>query len=259
VGLYVPPLLLGLSLSIPPRIIKEKDIKEIPWSSIEFRSNKTKLYQEGNYLKNIALLFEKGKRYLFIAKPHQGKTSLAELFAGKMRFNKNGWLVKMDQERFDYRYWEALDLKSFFISSYFHSEKTIGEIILAKEKYAITANDLFSLYALAQKHPLLTMVVSKKRFVGESLRCFEANSSFLFAVYVFHCLYHKPHLILIDNHWLDLNYLQINSLIALMHDELKDSTIIIFSRNNNDIIPYHEKYQIQTDSIQNLKNENLKK
>jgi len=258
VGLYVPPLLLGISLSIPPRTIKESDRKEIPWSFIEFRSNKTKLYQEGNYFKNIALLFEKGKRYLFIAEPRQGKTSLAELFAGKMRFNRNGWLVKMDKERFDYRHWATLDLKSFFISPYFHSEKTIGEIILAKEKYTITAEDLFSLYALAEKHPFLTMVVSKKRFVGESLRCFEANNSLLFAVYVLHCLYYKPNLILIDNLWLDLNDPPINSLIALMADELKDVTIIVFSRNNNDIIPYHEKYQIQINSIQHLKNEKLK-
>ncbi len=257
-GLYVPPLILGLALSIPERIPRNAEKNEVNrWSTLEFRSNKTKLFNEGKYFKNIALLFETGKRYLFIGEPRQGKTSLAELFAGKARFNRNGWLVKMDKARLDYKRWVNLNSDSFFLSSYFHSDKTAGEVIFGKEKHLISAEDLFSIYPLAEKHPLLTIVVSKKRFVGESLRRFEANSPMLFAIYTMHCLICKPRLILIDNQWVDLNYPEINSLIAILHHELPDTAIVAFSRSNNNIIPYHKKYEIKTDHIQDLQDEIL--
>jgi hypothetical protein len=257
-GLYVPPLMLGLALSIPERIPRDSgENEEKHWSRLEFRSNKTKLYNEGKYYKNIALLFETGKRYLLIGEPRQGKTSLAELFAGKARFNKNGWLVKIDDVRLDYRHWVNLNSGSFFLSSYFHSDRTVGEVIFGKEKQLITAEDLFSVYPWAEKHPLLAMVVSKKRFVGESLRQFEANSPMLFAIYTLHCLICKPRLILIDNQWLDLNYPEINSLTTILHQGLPESAIVAFSRNNNNIIPYNKKYEIKTDHIQDLQDKTL--
>ena len=252
-GLYVPPLRLGLILSIPEKMVADFKIKkENPWSTLEFKSNKVKLHLEANYFKNVSIHLQKGKSYLFSGAPYSGKTSIAELFSGKARFNKDAWLVKLDTARLDYRQWAGEFHQSFFISPYFYSEKTIGEIIFGKEKQNITAEDLFTVYAIAEKHPLLSILVSKKRFVGESLKVFQANGTLLFAAYILHCLVRQPSLIIVDNQWLDLSYPEINDLVMLVRRELPGSTIAVFARTNNDILPYDEKYEIQTNEIKRI-------
>lgn len=249
-GLYLPPLRLGLLLSIPEIIPSDlHDQKMIKWKTIEFRSNKTKLHNEGRYYKQLTILLEEKKRYLFFAEPYIGKTSLAEVFAGKARFNRNGWLVKVDDGRFDYRSWHKLDIKSYYISSYFLSERTVGEIVLGKNNEHISSEDLLLVYEAAQKHAIFSRIISKKRFVGESLKSFETNKSFLFAIYTLHCLICRPSMIIIDNQWLDLNYPEINDLLKLIDHEMVESTVIYFSRLNNDIISYNKKYEIKEEAI----------
>ena len=252
-GLYIPPLKLGLFLSVPEHMPKERGIRsEKKWSTLSFRSNKTKLFLEGSYIKNIDIPLEAQKSYLFLGKPYVGKTSLAEVFAGTARFNINSWLVKVDDSRQEYRVWAGQNMGIYFVSSYFRSEKTIGEIIFGKDKQFITAEDIFSLHEIAQKHPLLSRVVSKRRFIGDSLRSFEANNTLLFATYILHCLVCKPKLIVIDNMWIDMGYPEIVELIKLVRGELPESTVVAFSRSKNDIISYDTIYEIKDNQIDRI-------
>lgn len=254
IGLYVPPLFLGLSLSIPQKIAPDiyKTPQKKSWSLLEFRSNKTKLFPEGPYFKKIALQIQKKERSLFIANPYEGKTSLAELFAGQARFNKKTWIVKKDLARIDYPHWSHQERGLFFFSSYFHSDKTTGEIIFGKEKNLITSQDLVALYALLEKYPVFAKALGKKRFVGDSVRIFNANPSLSFMVYALHCLMALPDLIIIDNHWIDQNDPEINELIKILNEALPNSALILFARHDNNIIAYQKKYEIKNGSIQNV-------
>jgi energy-coupling factor transporter ATP-binding protein EcfA2 len=252
-GLYLPPLRLGLVLSIPENISSDLlDKKVMDWTTLEFRSNKTKLHSEGSYFKRLSIRLDIGKRYLFIGEPYIGKTSLAEILAGKARYNRNSWLVKLDNNRFEYRNWFKMNIGSYYISSYFTSEKTVGEIIFAKDKQYIFSEDLLLVYKMVEKHKFFEKLISKKRFVGESLRSFEINKSLLFAIYTLHCLISKPSIIIVDNYWTDLDYAEINELLRLIDTELPKSTVVYFSRTNNDIISYNNKYEIKKENIISL-------
>lgn len=252
-GLYLPPLRLGIILSIPENTnISIYERKKKDWISLEFRSNKVKILAEGSYYKRVSLKFERGYNYLFMARPYLGKTSLAEIISGNAHYGWSAWLVKIDNKRYMYKNWRKYNTGSYYIHPKFNSDMSVGDIIFNKPKYKITSDDLNIIYGIAEKNETIARLVSKNRFIGESIKSFEGNMELLFSIHVLYCLVQKPNLIIIDNQWIDLNYKAINDLISLISKELRETAFIIFSRNNNDIIPYNHKYEINKESIEEI-------
>lgn len=243
-GLYLPPLRLGLFLSVPrgPNMTFEP-VTRGAWDTIIFRSNKTKLFPEGAYLKNASISIRRGERHLFVGGPSSGKTSLAFLFGDKPLFNAMGWIAIEDGRRLSAVSWANETSRRFLFSPQFRSEKTLGELMLGKSRQDIDQADIERVRALSERHPALSSIFARKRFIGESAHSFENNPSALFAIQALHCLLNDVRLIVIDNAWIDLGYEEIDEAIRTLSRELPESTIIMFARKERNITKeqiYHE-------------------
>ena len=252
-GLYLLPARLGLFLSVPKQ---SRNSFAMPapreWHEIMFKSNKTKLFAEGGYLKDVSITINRGKKYLFIGGARNGKTSLASVFAGTPEFNPAGWLVKIDAARHDMRFWTEAFTDRYFFGPSFTSEKTLGELILGKETHAITGKDINLIYSLCERYPLFSSILSKKRFIGESAATFQKSDASLFAIQALHCIVKRTGFIIIDNHWTDLSYPEIEDMIRILKTELPESAMMIFARHTNEIVNYDASYEIQKQQIQVL-------
>lgn len=250
-GLYLLPLRLGIFLSVPEKVI----IPIIPrknWSfkNIIFKSSKIKLFREGEYFKNVSLLFTNGGRYLFWGDYQTGKTHLASLIGGQGYFSRHSWIVKVDNERFSYNSWVEIFSDNYLFTLRLSSDLSVGEIILGKEKEDIGEEDINLINNLSQKYPVLMPIFSKTRFTGESARSHSSSPVSIFAIQTAYCIINKPKIIIIDNELIDLCYSQIEELIRILEKELPESIIIIFSRNKNVIIPYTAIYEIKKSTIE---------
>ncbi len=251
VGLYYIPLKLGLRSCIPKYGIKKLEPFNKDWGKISFRSNKVKIHEHGNYFKKISIDFNKKERILFFGEKFAGKTSLARLFSGNGFFSRHSWVVKIDKIRFTYNNWSDIFQSKYFFVPKFSSSKTIGEIILNKDKEDINTQDIDKIVNLIEQYPLLKPLLSGKKFSGENLYTLIDNQTLLFTAQIAYCLLNKPSIIIIDNIWIDINYKEIKEMISYLDKNLKDSTIILFARNNNNLLAYT--------SIFEIKNENIKK
>lgn len=252
-GLYFWPLRLGIFLTIPEnftrRIFPRSNWN---WQKISFKSNKVKLFKEGEYVKNVSLEFSSGGRYLFVGDYQSGKTHLAAIFSGKGYFSRHSWIVKVDKEHFIYNSWSELFKDNYFFLSSFSTNLTIGEIVLNKERENIKEEDIARIDALCLKYPIFMPVFSKTRFSGESAQVFESSPVSLFIIQTVYCILNKSKFIIIDNIWVDLCYNQIEDLIKILDKELPSSVIIVFSRNKNLIVSYKDIYEIKKSSIQKI-------
>ncbi len=249
-GLYLLPLRLGIFLSIPEYSIKNiKPRKNWNFKTINFKSNKIKLFKEGSYYKNISLEFSKGGRYLFYGDYRIGKTHLAALIAGQGYFSRHSWVVKVDSERLSYNVWSEIFHDSYMFNMNFYSDASVGEVILGKEREDIEESDISKINNLALKHPVFLSVFSKTRFTGESIRLYASSPVSLFTIQAAYCILNRPKVIVIDNSFIDLKYKQIEDLLKILESELPESIIIIFSREKNSIINYSSTYEMEQSTI----------
>ncbi|MDD5165396.1 MAG: hypothetical protein PHG25_02565 [Candidatus Pacebacteria bacterium] len=248
-GLYLLPLKLGLFLAIPEGATSLRQINKDTWNHITFISNKIKLFVEGNYMKRVSISLRRGQRYLFTGAAYTGKTALARLFTGNAVFNPLGWVVKIDAKRVDGNTWAQEYANRYFFAPHVYSEKTIGEIIFAKEMQQITEDDIARVYTLCQKYPVFSKIRSKKRFIGEPLSIFSDSPTLLFAVQTLHCIISRPQLIVVDNQWVDSGYADITALLHILDAELPESTLVVFSREINFSIIYNERYVIEQNEV----------
>lgn len=250
-GLYLLPLRLGIFLSVPERFSTVTSYRrEWLFKTINFKSNKIKLFKEGEYYKDISLLFTQGGRYLFYGDYQVGKTHLAALLAGQGYFSCHSWITKVDNERFSYNSWSEIFHDNYFFSTNFSSDASVGEVIMGKEREDIGESDISLMNTLAEKYPIFTSVFSKTRFTGESIRLHTSSMVSLFTIQTAYCIVNKPKMIIIDNIWVDLGYAQIKELIQILEKELPESIIIIFSREKNLTVSYTSIYEIKKSSIE---------
>ncbi len=248
-GLYLPPLKLGLFLSIPDSVLRSFGAKKREWKQINFRSNKTKLFLEGEYFKNVSITFKKGYRYLITGDAYSGKTSLAQLIGGSPDFNVHSWLIKIDEQRVDDRYWINEFSDRFLCGPELHSQKTLGGFIFAREVQDITERDISMIYELCEKYPAFAHIRMKKRFMGESIAHFQGNAVSLFAIQALRCIIGNISLIVIDNRWVDPEYPEIVEMMRILGAELPQSTLIVFSRKENSMLAYNLRYTITHNEI----------
>jgi hypothetical protein len=250
-GLYLPPLRLGIFLSVPDRPLYHFDKQsKKPWKEISFRSNKTRLFPEGDYFKNVSLSFKPGSTHFFVGPGQSGKTNLAGLLGGRPEFNQNGWLITMGTKRGDAKYWVSNFKDRYFFEPHFNSEKTIGELVFGKEKHLITEEDITKAHSVCETHPAFSPLLKKKRFLGESARTFEGNAPALFAIQTLYCILNKTSFIVIDNHWLDLQYEEIKEMLRVLRSALPRAALIMFSRSRLEMITDAHHYEIKKGYIQ---------
>ncbi|MFZ4631719.1 MAG: ABC transporter transmembrane domain-containing protein [Patescibacteria group bacterium] len=245
VGLYSVPLLFGLILSIPPKGIRplNKLIKH-KFKSLIFQSSKTKLYKKSKYYKNLSFEFIVGFRYLISGDRLSGKTKLAKLFAGRSDFNRHAWIIKADKQRFYYNDFFRAYSGSYYIDPAFKSGRSILEIVAGKEKDRVKTDDLLSISNLVNSHKELKDIFFERADWRLRADKFITNSKSCLLLQVAHCLQTKPKFITIDNYWLDLNDPAIDALLLLLEKELKDSSLVFFSKGRRDLLNYNNYYEI---------------
>ena len=252
-GLYFIPLKLGIFLCVPEKTNKLLEIrKNWSWNKINFKSNKIKLFREGDYFKKISLEFNLGNRYLFTGEHQAGKTHLAAILSGHGYFSRHSWIVKVDSEHIGYNTWCEVFKDTYFFLPNFSTDLTIGEIIFNKESEEIKESDIVITNELSLKYPIFLPIFSQTRSTGESARIFESSPVSLFAIQTIYCILNKPKIIVIDNMWIDLCYDQIEKMLQILDKELPESIIIVLGRNKNLIIPYKETYEICQNSIKKI-------
>lgn len=250
-GLYAIPLKIGTSLCVPEESFSPTKIRiGWDWKSITFISNKVKLFNEGQYLKDFRFSFSKGHRYLFFGKDSfLGKTSLAQLFSGEASFSRHSFLVQIDTERISYNQWSETFGSKYFFSTQNFGSLTVGEFLFGKDKQYITTEDISTLDLIIKKSSILKDFSLANNFLAHPIEEYHANYITLFRLHYIYTLIHKPELITIDNLWIDLDYPEINEMITSLSSELNLSTIIVFSRKQNNTLGYESIYEITKSSI----------
>lgn len=245
VGLYLYPARLGLFLTVlKPNKFLRKEINFSFKEEIIFYGRKIKLYKNAKYWRHFNLTFRKGGRYLFYSPLSNGKSSLARTLAGIETFRPKTFKVKVDKKRLEYSSWQKFGAGICFFDQTFYSEKSIMEFILGQDKEDTNFSEIDKAIKVLMKHPLVAKLIAPDYNFNSSVTAkLSSNSSFL-ALYVASCLIKKPELIIIDNAWLDFDYLENQTLLSLLDKELPLATIIVFSRKDNDIFNYQEKHQL---------------
>jgi hypothetical protein len=250
VGLYYLPFKLGVFLCVPKK--KVSFLKgNLSWNKISFRTNKTKLFEDGNYYKELKLNFGKSN-YLFYGEKNIGKTCLANVLNGKPSFNPNGWIVVLDKDRIPLKYF-ADQQKTYFFDNKFNSQVSVGKFLFKKDISKITRKDFETINKIIEKYPnIFDKIISGKRSLGQPVTDFSDDIETTFALQVLHCVINKIEFIVIDNFWSDLNYEDINKCIKIMDEEIKLKTIVIFSRSDNNLLKYNKKYEIKKEEIKEV-------
>lgn len=254
VGLYTIPFKIGVCLCVP------KDNFSLPlprqnwdWQQLTFLSNKVKLFPESNYFKDFRVSFTKGSRYLFYSPlSFAGKTSLAQLFSGHSTFSRHSFLVKIEEERMAYNQWAELFSSRYLFSIYTSAYSTVGEFLFKKISREITNDDIMQLNSIITEHDVFSNFSLANNFLTNPIEDYATNYITLFKLHVLFCLLHKPDLIVVDNLWLDLNYQEINDMLILLDQLLKESTVAVFSRQINQKLKYNKIYEIKSSSIQEV-------
>jgi ABC-type multidrug transport system fused ATPase/permease subunit len=245
VGLYLPPLLLGMLLSIPVRSPKKffkKHFFQAP--QLVFKSAKVKFYPKAKYHKNLNFSFSKGGRYLIFGERRTGKTSLAKLFTGQGEYGKRAWLIKVSDRRFFYHDFFDRFSGFYFIDPKFFSVRTILEVITGQERARISPEQLSSVAELVREKGLLADLFFEREDWRQSAEKLLRNTKGGLLLQVIYCLVNRPGLIAVDNYWLEQDDQEFERLLKLLASELPNSVIVYFSRTKNQLLDFQEVYEI---------------
>jgi len=243
VGLYYFPARLGLFLTITKigGVHRRKNQLKIN-QSLNFSSQKTKIYKAGPYHRRLNFDFLPGGRYLFYGLGLVGKTALAKLFAGEAAYNPKAIKIKLDGRRLDYVEWQKFGKGLCWLDPNFRSQKTIMEFILGQSSDASDFSEIEAALSVLAKHDSIAKMISPNGNYNSSVEPVLANNLSAFALWAIHSLVNKPKLVVVDNFWLDLNYPEIIKIIQLLNTNLPQTTFLIFSRANNNYLNYQQKY-----------------
>jgi ABC-type multidrug transport system fused ATPase/permease subunit len=243
VGLYYYPARLGLFLTITqaePVLRRENRLSF--QTDIRFYSRKTKLSENSPYYRNFKLEFAKAERCLFHGPLPAGKTTLARLLAGLEAFKPKAVKVKVDGRRLDYQTWQKFGQGTCFFNPDFRSAKSLMEFALGKDKEVTDFSEIEIASKILKSHPRLAALVTPDDNFNASATAVFSNNLSAFALYAWHCLVTKPELIIIDNSWMDAQYIETVEILKILDKELPEATLIVFSREDNDYLNYGQKY-----------------
>ncbi len=246
VGLYLWPARLGLFLTIlkPNKVLRQENIFHFS-KSLQFYGRKIKLFKEAPYWRHFDVSFEKCGRYLFYSATAKGKSCLARLLSGREAFSEKALLVKIDGQRLSYSAWQKYGAGICFFDPNFSSEKSLLEFVLGSSRENTDFSEIEKALVTLKTYSLASSLISPdNNYNSSSVLAFSSPLS-SFALFACHCLVKKPELIIIDNVWLDLGYEEINKMLLLLDKELPETTFVVFSRGDNNLLAYQKKHEIR--------------
>ncbi|PKM91131.1 hypothetical protein CVU82_03700 [Candidatus Falkowbacteria bacterium HGW-Falkowbacteria-1] len=245
VGLYLYPARLGMFLTILKNgSVVRRDKTLVFGQTVNFTSRKFKLFKEGVYYSHFKISLARGGRYLFYSSRAIGKTALAELLAGLGAYTPKAVKVKIDNHRIDYSFWQKFGQGICYFDFNFFSEKSLMEFILGKDKETTDFSQIERALKILEINKKIANLVSHNNNFNSSAKMALSSKLSAFSLYALHCLVNEPCFIIIDNAWIDLKYEEIIEILKILDDKLPRSTIIIFSRDNNDYLNYQKKYEM---------------
>ena len=247
VGLASVPTKVGTSLSIPAPI---KGLSKIIFSKtfthINFYSNKVRITNKGPYYKDFNFSLSAGDRLSVYGDSKTGRTTLAKMFSGQLKSFGKPWLIKMDGKKYLYKKWVEVFNKNYFIFADFTTEMNVGEFITGQYRTSLETTQIDAVYDLLYKYQDMLKLSLPKLLAtdikGPSFTVVERT-----LLQILHCIYTRPSIIVIDNLIIDLNNERINQMLKVLDQELKNSIIVIFSKEKNDILVYNNTYEINQD------------
>lgn len=253
IGLFLYPLKLGTFLSIPLKH-KEKSDKEYlkNFNKLEINSPKAKLFNNGQYFKNINIKFNKPSRNLIYGDNFIGKTSLGLILAGENNFNSKAWIVKIDNKRKTHNEYLNNPPNTYFINPNFYSENTLLEVIAGNYKEYLNTDEINNLISKISKNPEFSYLLNLKNNLNTNFNKLKFSPSQSFIIQSAYCIINKPDIVIIDNLWLDLNYTKIKNIINILDKKLNDSIIICLATKNNDLIKYDKRYNFSEKTIKEI-------
>lgn len=245
VGLYWLPGKLGLSLTVVksaslPNNKKSRAITR----ELVFSSPKMKLFKNGHYYRRLNFNFKIGDRVLFFGPNLSGKTSLANLLAGRNVYSARAINIIWDDCRMSYEYWRQNFGGAYLINYRVSSDRSLMEFMLAKDRRDIGFEEIERALAILNNQPAIFNLLTQDGNFNHQIGAILDNHLSLFALHAAHCLINRPALIVVDNFWLDLAYNDIIEILNILSQALPQSIIICFSGKTNNYLNYQRRYEI---------------
>lgn len=231
-GLYYFPLKLGLFLAVPPSSPRTSRNKITNIRSLVFSSPKVKLYRDKNYQKKVRYSFRNKENYFIRSSEDTKAIHLTHLFSGiSSRKNTREWIVKVNEKRMLYSKWIDAPKNILFINNQLHSRSSIYHML----------NETIDLEIL-KPHSIFNFIFFQRKFVNEKYDVENFDTKEFFLLQVANCLIHTPDVVVIDEYYTDLNYIDINKGIEILQKHY-EGILIVHSqkeaRNNNYHVTYH--------------------
>lgn len=249
VGLYLVPTKIGLILSLPdPEVAALRQDRLGDFTSISFSSRKVKLIPYTEYLHNVSLSFECGKRYLIYGHNRVGKSRLAALLAGEATQKGKPWIVRMDGRRYRYGAWRRWSRRCYLATGS-SSGATIGELLTGLPRIELTEQHINELTSVIEKTPALHFLNDLPKFTATPVDKAPFTPAELALCNLASCLIRQTRLIVIDNVVMDLPDERIKNLISVLNERLTGSSIVCFAHNPVNWIPFTTTYELTSANL----------
>ncbi|MBL7053578.1 ABC transporter ATP-binding protein [Patescibacteria group bacterium] len=247
IGLFSFPLKLGAALCIPNKnAILNQPKKSLNLKSIKFKSQKFKLGEDGEYVKDLEFKFKKGQRVLICGKEAGGKTSLGIIFSGNAPATvSRPWTLRLNGKYLLYREWQKFyKLNTYIIHPDFQTDETIVNVLLGKSFSSVSNKNLEKIFNTLSKYSVLDFITKYNRFIAEKIdkRKFSFIDKAL--IQMAHVLLDPPSILVIDNAYIDLDSERIKKMLSILDKELKQTIVIVLSTKNQKNITYDKKYNL---------------
>jgi ABC-type bacteriocin/lantibiotic exporter with double-glycine peptidase domain len=243
IGLFAFPLRLGLALCVSTQfpVRDSKDNLFLNFKQLVFKAQKVKLGREGSYRKDLKYSFKQGEKVLIMGDEMSGKSSLALVLAAQETLLSGApWIVKLDGERLQYRYWQERMRKVIFVSPRVRVTGTILDY-LCEEK---GERDIQKLLCELGKHAELEFLFRNPKTIGKKID--DVSFSFIEQglIQMACALMNPPALLVIDHVWLDLDDSRLHAMILLLVRQLSATTFVCFSTAKNNLLNYDQTHSL---------------
>jgi ABC-type multidrug transport system fused ATPase/permease subunit len=243
VGLFYEAYTLGLKLVIPTfQDTLNKVIRKQPkWKKLRLHGLKVSLFRK-NYIRNFNLNIKKGDRVLIYSEDAKGKSTLANILAGKRALKSI--FVSLDGKRITSKKWASFIGNNFYISDCIQYESTIGEILFGKSRQNLLPDDIEKAVAILSSYKEFDFLFEYQEFFGKEIAFGDLSRTQTILLQIAHCLINDKSIITIDHSVIDNLNQEIDKALKILENKCLDSTLIFFSTSNNNNFKYEKKYKL---------------
>jgi len=243
VGIFYEAYTLGLKLVIPEFDVElNKEVKTQPkWKKLRLHGSKVSLNKK-SYIKNFELLLNKNDRALIYSGDTKGKSTLANVLAGKRALRS--LFITLDKNRLKTDVWAAFKSNNFYITDNFQCDASIGEILFAKNKNKINSDDIEGALKILNQYNEFDYLFKYREFLGKDITPKDLSRTELILLQIAHCLIKKKSIITIDHSVLDNLNSELKKGLEVLDKHSEDSTLIFFSTTDNNNLKYAKKYKL---------------